>query len=332
MRYFGSKFSTLDQLGEIIRTRVAHGTFCDAFGGIGTVGAYFKSFGYRVWTADVLFFAHCFQIARLRRQRLPAFRRVKAELGLRTLDEVMDALNGGRRDNGWFVTRYAHERKFFTLDNARSIDRIWKNIRAWRKHGWLTESEHSVLMASLIHAMDQIANTAGTYYAYLKSWHRKAERPFVFKLIKPAIGTYSGHCHFGSAQQLVAKRKFDILYLDPPYNERSYAHYYHLPETIASGSYREVSGISGVPVKGAQRSVFNDPKNATTALRELLAVARFKILAFHYADNGLIPRKKIRAVLSEYGRLEEFLIQSRGYTTDKKARQVPHRLYLLTHA
>jgi adenine-specific DNA-methyltransferase len=329
MRYFGSKFSTLPQLAAIILARVPRGTFCDPFGGIGTVGAYFKTLGYRVWTGDLLLFAHCFQVARIHRDRWPAFRRVRDEIGLRTDESVVAALNRGWRRDGWFVQQYAKERGFFTLENARGVERVWENILAWQDAGLLSAEEYAVLTASLIHAMDQVANTAGTYYAYLKSWHRKARRPFRMELLRPAPGSHSGTCHLGPAHTLVTKREFDVLYLDPPYNERSYAHYYHLPETVARGVRPRIAGLSGIPVRGLERSAFNDPKNAAAALCTLLATARFKWLALHYADDGLVSRQQLREILAEHGRFEEFVLQSRGYTTKNMARQVSHRLYLL---
>ncbi len=331
MRYFGSKYSTLAQLATIFKARVPRGTFCDAFGGVGTVGAYFKTLGYRVSTGDVLLFAHCFQVARIRCQRMPAFRRVREELGLKSGASIIEALTQGRRRDGWFVQHYAKERKFFTLANAQEVERVWKNILAWRDAGWLSANELAVLMASLIHAADQVANTAGTYYAFLKQWHRKAERPFRMELLRSTQGSHGGTCHLGPAYTLVAQRKYDLLYLDPPYNERSYAHYYHLPETIARGVRPCVGGMAGVPVNGLERSVFNDPNNAATALRKLLETARFRWLAFHYADDGIISRVEVRKILNEYGRFEEFVLQSRGYTTKRIARQVPHRLYMLKH-
>ncbi len=331
MRYFGSKFSTLSQLSSLIGARVPKGTFCDAFGGIGTVGAHFKTLGYRVWTGDVLLFAHYFQLARIHQQRRPSFRRLRQALGLSPKQSIVDVAGTGRRRDGWFVQHYAVERKFFTLANAREIERAWKNTLAWRDAGLVNENESAVLLASLIHAMDQVANTAGTYYAFLKGWHRKAERPFRFELLSPAAGPHAGSCHLGPADTLVGQRKFGVLYLDPPYNERSYPHYYHLPETVAQGSRPNVWGASGIPREGLQRSVFNDPARAASALRKLLETASFRWLAFHYADTGLVSRSEVRRILREHGKLEEFELQSRGYTTANVARQVPHRLYLLKH-
>lgn len=331
MRYLGSKYSTLPELGSLICGRVRKGTFCDPFGGIGTVGAYFKTLGFRVWTGDVLHCAHHFQLARIHRRRLPAFHKLRTGLGLRTVDDVLSVLNHRKGRDGWFVEHYAKTRKFFTLENARSIEHAWKSIRAWQEAGWLNTDEYAVLSASLVQSMDQVANTAGTYYAFLKKWHRKAKRPFQMQFVRPAQGPHAGICHLGSAETLVTQRAFDVLYLDPPYNERSYAHYYHLPETIAVGHRPRVHGASGIPTHGLKRSAFNDPKQAVDSLAALLKVATFKWLAFHYADDGLIPAGTLRAIFAEYGKTEEFILESRGYTTQKKARQMPHRLYLLKH-
>lgn len=332
MRYFGSKFSTLEQLGALIRPRAPSGTFCDAFGGVGTVGSYFKSLGYQVWSGDVLTFAHCFQVAKVKLRRLPAFKELRNAYRISCTDDLMRALRGKRSDRSWFVQNYAVERKFFTLGNAQEIERIWKTINKWNAAGLLTSDEHAVLVASLIQSMDQVANTAGTYYAYLKSWHRKANQAFSMNLVRPSPGPFGGVCHLGSAQDLVASRRFNILYLDPPYNERSYPHYYHLPETLARGERPKIHGVSGIPNIGPERSPFNDPKKAAGALTSLVEVARFKWLAFHYADDGLITPEEVRRILRQHGRVEEFKLTSKGYTTKTSKRTVAHRLYLLKHA
>jgi adenine-specific DNA-methyltransferase len=329
VRYFGSKSCTLPRLGEVISSRVPKGVLCDAFGGIGTVGAYFKTRGYEVWTGDVLLFAHFFQVAKIHRQRRPGFRGVARALGLKSSTDVLNSVISGRQGDGWFVQNYAKERKFFTLSNARAIERTWKNIIAWEKAGYLSYEEKACLMASLIQAMDRVANTAGTYYAFLKTWHRKANKRFSMDLLPPATGVHSATCLFKPARELVAKRKFDILYLDPPYNERSYGHYYHLPETIAQGAEVPVHGKSGIPDREIQRSAFNDPATALNSLNELLRNAKFRWLAFHYADDGLISRREALGLLSEYGKPQEFILRSKGYTTQKTSRQVNHRLYLL---
>ena len=180
--------------------------------------------------------------------------------------------------------------------------------------------------------MDKVANTAGTYYAYLKAWHRKALLPFTFELIPYTRGTTKCYCFHEDAENVIGKKCFDIIYLDPPYNERSYAHYYHLPETLALGGTPEVHGKSGMPDVDKPVSDFNRPRDARGAFERLLRRARFRLLAFHYSDDGLIDPHDVMDILSLYGNVEDFNLSSKGYTTSKVMRTVRHHLYVVQHA
>lgn len=131
------------------------------------------------------------------------------------------------------------------------------------------------------------------------------------------------------AQTLVQRNHFDILYLDPPYNDRSYAHYYHLPETIALEKTPRVTGMSGIPKYITATSDFNRPQKACNALRDLLKEASFQLLIYHYADNGIIPQHEIQSILSQYGKPEEVYITGKGYSTRKMAKQFEHHIYFV---
>ncbi len=329
MRYFGSKGSTVDRLYQLISQKVPSGTFCDPFAGMGVVGAHFKAKNYEVWTADILTFAHYFQIARIGLSSPPPFTALCRALGVKCRSSVIDLLNSNIVEDGWVIKEYSVKRSFFTRENANRIEACRNMIDHWSQNGWLTYAERAYLLASLIQCMDKVANTAGTYYAYLKSWHRKALLPFKFELIPYTQGYFHGHCFHGEAIELVAERAYDILYLDPPYNERCYASYYHLPESIARLETPVAGGKAGIPKVQRPRSQFNRTQHAHIALNELLSSARFRLLAFHYADNGLIPAEQIRETLSGYGEISEIILDSKGYTTLKARRTVEHRLYLV---
>ena len=331
MRYFGSKGSTVESVHEIISARFPAGTFCDAFGGIATVGSYFKAQGYSVWTGDILTTAYCFQVARVKLNRTPSFSRLKRALKLQKSRQIANYLNNVPPVEGWLTSEYAKRRGFFTYQNARKIDGCRIRINDWFKKEWINENERAFLLASLINSVDRVANTAGTYYAYLKSWDRKALRPFRFEVISPTPGTEDCHCFLSEANDLVGARQFDILYLDPPYNERCFGSYYHLAESLARCEEPDVRGQSGIPIVPRVRSAFNRPALAANALEQLLERARFRLLVFHYSDDGLISKTKIRRLLRSLGKVEEFRINSRGYTTAHSARTVEHRLYVVNH-
>lgn len=327
MRYFGSKSSTLDGIERLVRARVPQGTFCDPFGGIATVGAHFKRAGYEVFSGDMLRFAHYFQIARIEYGSAPGFQQLLEAIGMRTPADVASYLNTLPPRSGWFVREFALRRRFFTVPNAVQIDAIWRQIALWRKRSLISHHEVAFLLASLINSADLVANTAGTYYAYLKKFHRKAAKDFRFDLLVPAHGP-EGHSFFGDAIDLVRQREYDVLYLDPPYNDRCYAGYYHLPETLALGRWRNVHGKSGVP-KSSPHSDFNSPIRAADTLCELLESARFKLLVFHYSDGGIIAPRVVRNILRKYGRYRSFKLQATGYTTNSINREITHRVYVI---
>ena len=332
LRYFGTKMSTREFVYQFAHGIRPVGSICDAFGGVGNIGSFFKSRGYEVWSGDILKFAHCFQVARIERDRNPSFRGLLNETKLNSVNELVRLLNRGPPVNGWIVREFAKKRGFFSIRNAGRIDRCRKEISDWSRRGLLTESEQDILLASLINSVDKVANTAGTYYAYLKKWDRRAIRPFSFELIPCTVGNKNCHSYLEDAELLVSRRSYEILYLDPPHNQRDYAKYYHLPETLALGQSPAASGMSGQPLRRAPISGFNKKESAVQALQEILEKASFKLLIFHYSDQGLIPREKILNILGRYGRVRERTIESLGYTTRHQERLIKHRLYAVTSA
>ena len=332
MRYIGSKTSTADTVYRLVAERIPSGTLGDPFGGIGVMGSYFKERGYTVISGDILTHAHYFQIARIQQQRSASFSQVRHQLGLGACTQVVSVLNEAKQKTGWFVREYALRRRFFTPQNAERIAGCRLLILKWARQGLLTFSEKAILLASLINSMDRVANTAGTYYAHLKQWYRKAAKPFQFQLISPTKGPGNCRAYLCDAKDLVALHDFDILYLDPPYNQRCYAGYYHLPETIALGLTPQVHGKAGIPCRQRPKSAFNNPSQALDALAELLDRASFKLAVLHYSDDGILRPNKLRDLLRHYGTVDEKTIGASGYTTEHKTRSIQQRLYLIAHA
>jgi adenine-specific DNA-methyltransferase len=332
MRYFGSKGTTVEQLYSSISEQVPSGSFCDPFGGVGVVGAFFKSKGYRVVSGDILTFAHYFQIAKIQQEKNKHFEKLCTELRLDSPSEIPSILTQVSDREGWFVEEYSVKRQFFTVENAKRIEACRDQISQWWNYQLLTYEDRAILLASLINCMDRIANTAGTYYAHLKKWHRKALLPFNFEMISSTTGPRECRCFLTDAASLVARASYDILYLDPPYNERDYSGYYHLPETVVLGGTPDVHGKSGIPNGSRNKSDFNITKHAGTALAELLRCAQFRLLAVHYADDGIIKPTEIRAILAPYGQISEILLQSKSYTVSNTPRIAEHRLYLVSRS
>src|SRR5439155_11943613 len=122
---------------------------------------------------------------------------------------------------------------------------------------------------------------------------------------------------------------WDVLYLDPPYNSRSYDAYYHLPETLALGTTPKTAGKAGIPVRPRQESLLNRPGKALGALKEILASAQFRVLVFHYSDQGIISQTDLKRIFSSMGRTQCRTLTGLGYNTKRKRRMVKHKLYLV---
>lgn len=328
MRYLGSKTLLLHDIRNLLPASAEGAVFCDPFGGIGTVGSYMKEQGFKVISGDLLQFAHYFQVALIGLDSIPAFIALSSQLD--NAADLEEYLNSQHAEDGWLIEEYCNKRQFFTLDNAQRIQGCINAIWGWNKEEKLSHKEYAFLIASLIHSMDKVANTAGTYYAYLKTFYRKAKQEFHFKFLHPAMGATGCECFLDDANSLVRNHSCDILYLDPPYNTRNYAKYYHLPETIARGTIPVISGKSGVPQRADTKSSYNVKSQAEISFSELIAQAKCGTILFHYTDRGLLSPDFVRQSLSAQGKVEEFYFDCKGYQTKGVTNNSQHHVYKIT--
>jgi adenine-specific DNA-methyltransferase len=310
----------------------------DPFAGICTVSRHFKKLGYRITTGDVLYQSYVFQMAAVKANRQPFFSRLLRSLNLERNDIaphelVLGHLNQlpGRVD---FVSRnYSlaspNKRRFFTRPNARKIDAIRTTIAAWRSRGLISPQEEAYLLASLLNALDCVANTAGTYYAFLKRFYRKAKRGLFLRPLEITSNGQRNRIWLCEATDLVQRTSTDILYLDPPYNERDYRSYYHLTESIATWDKPRVMGRAGLPVRPRKKSEFCSRTTAEKALARLISCANAKLILLHYSTKGLVSHEKIVGLLRQRGSTTFHTWRVRRYATSKGgAGACNHRLYV----
>ena len=328
MRYLGSKASTIAPLAEIVSAITRSGTFCDPFGGVGVVGAHFRSKGFEVHSGDLLQCAYHFQVARIELDQPPFSSTLRSETRTNTPAEFLQYVEGQPRVKSWVYREFSERRHYFTPENAILIDTARRTLARLRRNGALDTQAFAYYNACLVNSADRVANTAGTYYAYLKSWNRKSVKQFKLELIPIPKGP-QGRSTRGDASHLVDGQAWDILYLDPPYNDRDYAAYYHLPETLATGRRPRPTGVSGVDAATRPATAFRSKKTAANALTRLLERATFQSLVVHYSDDGLICSDDMRNILSAHGMIEEHVLNATGYS-NSGTRAVTHRIYVVT--
>jgi adenine-specific DNA-methyltransferase len=340
MRYIGSKAASLPTIAKTIRrggSRVK--SLCDPFAGTCTVSRYFKAMGWRVVTGDILALSYALQVAYVELNRQPDFPGVSSLKGIANDGNafphlrVLSHLNLLPGVSGFITREYSiagsPRRLYFTAANARRIDHVREKIEEWDVVGKISAAEKSYLLACLLEASDRVANTAGTYYAYLKKLYRKARQRIRLRPLVVNDNNERNEANCAEAIRVVEKTETDVVYLDPPYNRRNYGAYYHLPETLASWDAPELRGKCGMR-GGIRSSPFYQRDTAADALGELIKAARGKLIVVHYAEQGLVPHNTILKQLKARGTTRWQSWGVRAYTSEKAQEtqeDARHRLY-----
>ena len=324
LRFIGNKERLVDWIYSVIEKNNIKGElFFDFFSGTASVGKFFKAKGYQVISSDLLYFSYVLQRAYIKNNTYPTFNRLINNIDITSTflfadnyELVIEYLNSLEGYEGFIFQNYAptktehleKPRMYFTDENAKKIDAIRIKIEEWKEKEFINEDEYFILLATLIEAIGFFSNILGVYGAFKKNWDRRALKPFKLKPIS-TIESQKEHFVFNqSSLDLLDKFKYDIIYLDPPYNHRQYAPNYHLLETIAKYDNPIIKGVSGMREYKEQKSTFC---NKVTALRDLETICKstnYKYILLSYNNEGLMPQDDIVNIMSKYGdvKIEEY--------------------------
>jgi len=169
VNYIGSKQSLLPFLKQVF-LRVASPedkVFCDLFAGTGAVGRFFKRLGLRIIANDIQYYSYALNKAYIEINHPPRFRKLSESYGHCDALTLLNSLAG---TSGFIAKHYAPRsgRLYYTEANAERADAIRQTIGDWHTAGLLSEKEYFYLLGSLLEAVDEVANTASVYGAFLK--------------------------------------------------------------------------------------------------------------------------------------------------------------------
>jgi len=317
MRYIGNKTRLLPFiLRTLDKEGIAAGVVHDAFAGTAAVGRALKAAGWSVHSSDLMTYSYVMQRAYVVASTAESFEslgdavpELKASFsrnGASRLDLVAEYLSSSiPPHNGFFARNFgaAGGRMYFTDENAQRIDAARSTLHDWRRGGLIDDDAFYVLLAAIIEGADRVANTAGVYAAFIKRWQPNAVRPFALAAEVPVASASLSVAYQADAVS-VAKSlpAVDLIYIDPPYNTRQYAGYYHVPELIARGWFEEevtLRGKTGLISDSSQRSAWCSRAKAPHALRELLAATTATHVLVSYNSEGVISNRELRGILSD---------------------------------
>jgi adenine-specific DNA-methyltransferase len=342
MRYIGNKTRLLRFIAQVLkRRRIAAGRAVDPFSGTASVGRELKRLGFVVHAADIMEYGYVFARAYVEVRARPRAHELAARLGLRSdsLDAVIAYLNALPPQPGFIHGHYTpagaeggtHGRMYFTPDNGARIDAVRSTIHEWHANGWIDDDIRHTLIASLLEAADRVANTTGVYAAFVKSWQPNALRPLALRTPEIVEGDGCTSMRCDALDTVTSAGAFDLLYLDPPYNTRQYAGYYHIPELIAEGWFTEevvTRGKTGLLQDDNKRSDWSRSRKCETAFEALVASARCRQIVMSYNAEGIIPAGTIERVLKRYGRrstYRRYACRYRRYRSDSDGERRRYR-------
>jgi adenine-specific DNA-methyltransferase len=303
LNYIGSKKSLLSFL-EIPLSNIItkNSILLDGFAGTGIVGSYFHNKYNNITIAnDLEYYSYIINYATL---CIPYSDNIKT-----IIEIINNKLNTSLLIDKYnlITNNYSPKgndmRMFWTEENATKCDYTRYLLDNMLEEKEITNEEHKFVIASLLLAMDKVANTASVYGAYLKKFKKSALKQLVLHPIhtnKKLNNKNIVHNNDINSEQIL-NNKYDIVYLDPPYNERQYSSNYHPLNYIAMyNESLELYGKTGL-IKNYNKSQYCNKKSAIDNLTYLINNLKTKHILLSYNNEGIMDINKVKQLLINQG-------------------------------
>lgn len=316
LNYIGSKKTLIDFIKSSILECVPDHknlNFCDLFAGTGVVGFNLANEFKHMISNDMEYYSFCINNALLNCSYS------------KELQDRIDYLNKLADDEtkfgeGIVVKEYTEPRLFFTKDNGRRIDVIRSEINKLQKSNEISTSEYYFLIASLLVSCDKVANTTSVYGAFLKKIKSSAEKKLTVFPIHTRQSIVNSSVYNLDVTSINSHYNFDVVYLDPPYNQRQYgANYCPLNYIAMYDNNVKVTNKTGL-LEGYNKSVYSrktNIKDSYKKLIEFLINKNAKYIFISYNNEGLLSSKDMEEILKEFGRVDLKRIEYKKYKSSK---------------
>lgn len=314
IKYTGSKREILPVLLELIKPLNVKAVL-DGFSGTTRVSQALKQAGYTVYANDVADWSKVFGECYLLNKKPASY-----------YLPIIEQLNNLPGKYGWFSENYGGEpnggsavqkdgrKRIWQLHNTKKLDAIREEIDKIAKD----EIEKSVLLTSLIIAMDKVDSSVGHQVSYLKKWAPRAYNTMKMEVPHLIIDDKEHRVYQKDIFDLANAIEADLAYYDPPYGSSNelmppsrvrYASYYHIWKTICLNDKPKLVGVANRREDVSDviaGSVFEEfRKNGEgryivmDALKRLIEDTKAKYIVLSYNNNGRATFDEILEILRE---------------------------------
>jgi adenine-specific DNA-methyltransferase len=313
MNYIGSKYKLSKFISATIKSIVGNDltekVFCDLFAGTGIIGRNFKSCVKKVIANDFEFYSYV-----LNKNYIGNHSPIEnKEKYIKKLNDLPPIKNGFIFNN--YCIGGNGERQYFSDENGKKIDAIRQKIEKWKNSGKLNNNLYWFLLASLIESADKVANTASVYGAYLKKLKKTAQKTMILEPANYEVNANKHQVFNSDSNKLIKEIEGDILYLDPPYNQRQYGANYHLLNTVAKYDCFIPKGKTGM--RDYQKSKYCSKNTVKQEFEDLIKNAKFQYIFLSYNNEGLMSIKDVKSIMKKYGKYDLAQTHYQRFKADK---------------
>ena len=309
-------------------------TALDLFAGSGSVSRLLKTLDLEVYSNDWEYYSYILNYAHIHINIEDTKNMFLHTGGLQnTIDTINNIYRIKNKDR--YISKYyspkndynpdlKNERLFYTQYNGTKIDIIRHNIEELYKNNAINQKEYFYLIASLIYEAATHTNTSGVFKAFHSGFGGRNKdalnrilTPISLKEL-PLYNGKNGYVSMLDANEFAIKnkdKKFDLVYLDPPYNQHQYGSNYHLLNTIAlwdkpkinkniyiNGKKTDKGGIRKDWIK--TKSDYCYKKTAKNSLINLLENINANHIVMSYSTDGIIEFDDLISILENKGDLK----------------------------
>jgi adenine-specific DNA-methyltransferase len=309
LNYIGCKHTLLNTLLSVFQENISdmkNSSFLDLFAGTGTVGFNVQKYTKSCDANDLELYSYIINFALLKCN----YSKELSEL-IKKCNEL-DMKEGLIYNN--FSPNETCERMFFTNDNAKKADAIREFIETEYKENRINIYQFNFLLASLLVSIDKVANTSSVYGAYLKAYKTSALKSMLLKPIhiKTDINSENKNTVYNKLAETFSEpdsKYYDIIYIDPPYNQRQYSGNYSPLNYIAEYNKDVVlKGKTGL-IENYNKSKFSKKTDIKNTFDTLITGLNCKYLIISYNSEGLLSMSEFKKILVKKGSVKLYIIK-----------------------
>lgn len=294
-RFMGSKTKLLDFIWENVK-HFKINSVLDAFSGSGVVGYMFKTKGKKVHSNDILQYS-----SNIAKALIENNKSIISDKDLHRL------LNKPVKTNGFI--RNTFKGLYFTDKENLFLEEVWHRINTLKD-----PAKKALALSALARACVKkrprgiFTYTGDRYDDGRKDLRTSLKEHFVNAIALYNKAVFDNHqknsTTFGDIFAL-KKRKFDLVYMDPPYfstrSDNDYLRRYHFVEGLAS-YWKDVEIQHATKTKKIKKyeTQFDSKNSIYKAFNKLFSMFPQSILAVSYSSNSLPTKKEMIEILKKY--------------------------------